>query len=134
MLYRVPLSFDRSAVSAGGQNLPLDPYFWGLWLGDGHAENTRISSSDPEIATWLQLYVDRLNSSVKEGAHRLYLAKYLAHKAGSRMENGYERNCDTFHYRIVCSEGGRYRCNPVLDGLRKLHLLNDKAAVFRRHI
>ncbi|KAJ8103409.1 hypothetical protein POJ06DRAFT_495 [Lipomyces tetrasporus] len=127
-LHRAPLSFDTSTVSAEAQNLPVDPYFLGLWLGDGHADNTRITSSDPEIAAWLQSYVDRLNGSVKNAGPKLCLAKRLNHKAGSRLENGYARKCDSFVYRITCPHGGaQLRYNPVLDGLRKLDILNNKS-------
>ncbi|KAJ8097960.1 hypothetical protein POJ06DRAFT_25949 [Lipomyces tetrasporus] len=128
-LYRAPLSIDLSTASTGPQDLPLDPYFLGLWLGDGHADNTRISSVDPEIIAWLQSYVHRLNRSAEEGAPMLHLAKSLSHTAGTKMRNGYVRNHDCFAYRIACSEGKgrRQGCNPVLEGLRKLGLLNNKS-------
>jgi len=31
------------------QNLPLDPYVLGVWLGDGHTRNPAVTSADPEI-------------------------------------------------------------------------------------
>ncbi|KAK9376385.1 uncharacterized protein V1513DRAFT_430213 [Lipomyces chichibuensis] len=127
LLYRAPLSFDLSTAFTDPQDLPLDPYFLGLWLGDGDAGRTRISSADPEIAAWLQSYVDRLNSSAKEGAPKLHLAKYLHHPAGRKIGNCGVTNIDTFMYSIACSEGNRPGCNPVLDGLRKLGLLHNKS-------
>ncbi len=33
--------------------LPIDPYFLGVWLGDGHSAGARFTSADPEIADHL---------------------------------------------------------------------------------
>jgi RecA/RadA recombinase len=52
-LYRVPVEFEA-------QRVPLDPYFLGLWLGDGNARTPAITTLDPEIVDWLQGYADRL--------------------------------------------------------------------------
>ncbi|KAK9248125.1 hypothetical protein V1506DRAFT_529946 [Lipomyces tetrasporus] len=41
------------------------------------------------------------------------------------MRNGHVANLDCFVYRIASS--GRPGCNPVLNSLRKLRLLNDKS-------
>ncbi|KAJ8098152.1 hypothetical protein POJ06DRAFT_296709 [Lipomyces tetrasporus] len=125
-LYRTPLVFHPSTLSAGPQALLVDPYFLGLWLGDGDAANTRITSSDPETPVWLKSYVDRLNSS-KQPDDNLYLAETLTHAAGTVMANGYRSNCDVFQYRIACLQlrPGKTN-NPVLDGLRRLGLLGNK--------
>ncbi|WP_432705959.1 replicative DNA helicase [Actinoallomurus iriomotensis] len=34
--------------------LPIPPYALGVWLGDGHTSNARITSADPEIAVHLE--------------------------------------------------------------------------------
>ena len=36
------------------QDLPLDAYALGIWLGDGHADGARFTSADPEIAMYLE--------------------------------------------------------------------------------
>lgn len=41
-LYRVPVEWPE-------QNLPVDPYIFGLWIGDGHSSNTVLTTMDPEL-------------------------------------------------------------------------------------
>ncbi|KAK9354982.1 hypothetical protein V1523DRAFT_406494 [Lipomyces doorenjongii] len=121
-LYRCPLAFDSSIATTGTQPLPVDPYFLGLWLGDGSVERAEITSSDPEIAVWLESYVERLNSST----HKLHLTKILKQAAGTRMANGYMTKIDGFAYRISRQGKWREQYNPVLTGLRELGMLQDK--------
>lgn len=47
-----------------GFNLPhrsvkIDPYYLGLWLGDGTAMNQRITTFDEEVVSWLKGYAER---------------------------------------------------------------------------
>ncbi|KAK9359186.1 hypothetical protein V1504DRAFT_458922 [Lipomyces starkeyi] len=76
-LYRARFAFDPSTVSADQRALPVDPYFLGLWLGDGTADNADMVAADfdRETPIWLQSYVDRLKSSRPPSARELYLAK-----------------------------------------------------------
>ncbi len=57
-LYRVPLKFDKKI-------LPVDPYFIGLWLGDGNSRDVRISCNDEETTEWLKGYAKKLNGNIK---------------------------------------------------------------------
>jgi replicative DNA helicase len=34
--------------------LPIEPYTFGAWLGDGHSEAARITSDDPELLTYIE--------------------------------------------------------------------------------
>ncbi|KAK9429821.1 hypothetical protein V1505DRAFT_373095 [Lipomyces doorenjongii] len=127
-LYRAPFVFDPSTVSADQRALPVDPYFLGLWLGDGTADNADIVAADfdHETEVWLRSYVDRLNSS--RPARDLELTKTLSSAAGSKLRNGYQTNSDCFVYRIAHKVGFRVAgANPVLHGLRKLGLHGDKS-------
>ena len=36
------------------ENIPVDPYFLGLWLGDGTSSNANITTMDPEILTFME--------------------------------------------------------------------------------
>ncbi|KAK9247267.1 hypothetical protein V1506DRAFT_512704 [Lipomyces tetrasporus] len=122
-LYRAPLAFDPS--SANSRALAVDPYFLGSWLGDGTASCAQITAAvfDPEIPVWLESYVDRLNSSRPPGANELYLARHLSSAVGTY------RNYDVFHYQIACPRGGPgHYSNPVLKGLQKLGVINNKRA------
>ncbi|KAK9373966.1 uncharacterized protein V1513DRAFT_485645 [Lipomyces chichibuensis] len=133
-LYRMPLAFDPSSVSSNQRDLPVDPYFLGLWIGDGNAANADIAGSDREIEIWLRSYVDRLNSSMP--SHDLVLTKELVHARGTEVIRGeyasnkvvYHRNKDVFRYRIATKVGFKIRgANPVLEGLRRLGISNDKS-------
>ncbi|KAK9369101.1 hypothetical protein V1509DRAFT_508763 [Lipomyces kononenkoae] len=120
-LYRCPLAFDSSMATTGTEPLPVDPYFLGLWLGDGSVGRAEISSSDPEIAVWLESYVERVNRS----GHKLHLSKYL-NKEATRMANGAVTNGDNFKYGISFQAKWGEQYNHVLTGLRELGILNDK--------
>jgi replicative DNA helicase len=50
----------KVAVEFAEQPLPIEPYFLGLWLGDGNSGDVRISSQDPEVAAYLAEYAQRL--------------------------------------------------------------------------
>lgn len=46
--YRTPLTFEKHQ-----ERLEIDPYYLGLWLGDGHSHATTITTGDPEIKSYL---------------------------------------------------------------------------------
>ncbi|GAB3767570.1 replicative DNA helicase [Spirosoma horti] len=50
----------KVAVDFPEQTVPLDPYFVGLWLGDGHSYSSRITNTDTEVIDYLQSYADNL--------------------------------------------------------------------------
>lgn len=43
----------RTGVNFEPQSVPLDPYFLGLWLGDGSSKNAEITTADKEIVEHL---------------------------------------------------------------------------------
>jgi len=58
--YKVPVEFEA-------QELPVDPYFLGVWLGDGASDNCRITGQDQEIIDYLHEYAATLNMQVTVG-------------------------------------------------------------------
>ncbi|KAK9352822.1 hypothetical protein V1523DRAFT_412773 [Lipomyces doorenjongii] len=135
-LHRAPPAFDPFTASADPQARPLDPYYLGLWLGDGTAVTTTIASSDAEIAVWLQSYVDRLNSS-RPPVDKLYLTKTLIAAAGKVLSNGdvSNRNLDVFWYRIACPRlGQESRITLFWMVFGNSASSATKAAVFLMHI
>lgn len=85
--------------------LPFDPYFFGIWLGDGHSLSSRITCSDKEIIDYLKQYADNL---------KLKLVKYTQ-----------KERCD--NYAITKGWQGKEENVFSLHGaLRKLNLLNNK--------
>ncbi|OYQ37661.1 replicative DNA helicase [Flavobacterium cyanobacteriorum] len=49
----------KVAVDFPEKELPLEPYYLGLWLGDGHSYSQRITNTDDEVIAYLQDYADR---------------------------------------------------------------------------
>lgn len=43
----------RTGVNFSSNEIPLDPYFLGAWLGDGTSDDTSITTADPEIKEWI---------------------------------------------------------------------------------
>ena len=49
------------AVDFPEKELEIEPYFLGLWLGDGTSSNVEIATQDSEIVNYLGKYADRLS-------------------------------------------------------------------------
>ena len=96
----------KEAVEFSEKNNVLEPYYLGLWLGDGHSYSQRITNIDPEIIDYLGQYAERLESQLVT----------------------YEQVDRTNNYSIVyrnkkfASEGQIF----VQDQLGKLNLLQNK--------
>jgi len=56
--FKVPIKFEDNT-------LLIEPYFLGLWLGDGCSRDVRIYNTDYEIVIYLNNYAKRLGLSVK---------------------------------------------------------------------
>ncbi len=60
----------RSGVDFLAQLVPLDPYFLGVWLGDGTATYPHITTMDPEIADYLELFAARMGVCLSQGPQK----------------------------------------------------------------
>lgn len=89
--WRVGVEFAHEAP------LPVDPYFVGLWVGDGTAASTAITTQDDEIVEYLYSYASSLS---------LRVAQYA-----------YGDACPA--YSIVNRKG---RSNALLDSMRSIGL------------
>ena len=47
------------------KRVKIEPYFLGLWLGDGDKKSVRITTQDQEVVNYLQEYSDRLGHKLK---------------------------------------------------------------------
>jgi Homing endonuclease len=63
------------------ESLPIDPYFMGLWLGDGHSRRVAITSMDAEIADFMSsfcmkndllLKVTEMGTTVRPNKAKMY--------------------------------------------------------------
>ena len=96
--YKVAVEFEEKA-------LPLDPYFLGVWLGDGASGNCRITGQDTEIIDYLHEYAGGLGMQVTTGV--------VADRCNS--------------YGITRGrQGGSLAQYSVQDELRQLSVLHNK--------
>lgn len=56
----------KVAVEFAARPVPIEPYFLGLWLGDGNTGDVRISTQDAEVVEYLQGYAERLGLGLRE--------------------------------------------------------------------
>lgn len=122
-LYRAPLKTENAFVTNEITNLPVDPYFLGLWLGNGKPDCASISTSDREISVWLNNYVDKLNETRPNGCKTMKLVDKIVSSSVNGMKNGSIHNSKVHNYTI-CTEDSYI--NPVYDGLQTLGLLGNK--------
>lgn len=57
--YRVGVEFEE-------KELPIEPYFLGVWLGDGTSRDVRITNPDKEIKNYLKKYSKKLHLNYNE--------------------------------------------------------------------
>ena len=80
------------------QDVLIDPYFLGLWLGDGGAHKIEITSNDHEIVSYIENYAKELSLKVTVNKNQ---------------------------YSITT--GNKKSKNPLVDKFRKYNLLNNKS-------
>lgn len=80
--------------------LPIDPYFLGVWLGDGTSTRPEITTGDREIEAFIRGYAVGMGVSVT-----------------ARPGTG----CNSFSLTTA-----RWRSSPVFEGLRDLDLFGNK--------
>ena len=59
----------KVAVELPEKTVPIEPYFLGLWLGDGASESVRVTTGDEEVVSYLRDYAARLGLVVSVDAH-----------------------------------------------------------------
>ncbi|MDZ7705017.1 MAG: replicative DNA helicase [Trueperaceae bacterium] len=54
----------KVAIELPSLPVPVEPYFLGLWLGDGATDSVRVTTSDSEVVDYLYGYAERLGMHV----------------------------------------------------------------------
>lgn len=98
-------SYKPAIIHRVEKDVYLEPYFLGLWLGDGFANTTSIISMDKEIIDYLYEYADKNNLSI------------------NKFERDWEK-ADV--YKLNRPLVNRTKKNELLEGLRKYDLINNK--------
>lgn len=105
-LYHVPIDWPE-------QSIALDPYFLGLWLGDGHSTVPAITTPDKEVVEHIEKIAGQYGLNVKISAKPNNKAKtyFLTHgRRGLGRGNGIRGNGP----------------NPILDLLREYNVFGNK--------
>lgn len=96
--YKVGVEFDEQPV-------PLDPYFLGLWIGDGTSTSTDITTMDTEIVNYLYDYSRKMN------------VRFVDRQSTTSGK------ASTF---ALVGESFVEGSNPIRTGLKELNLINNK--------
>ena len=96
--YRTEISFPK-------RDTLINPYFLGVWLGDGLSSGPRISNSEPEIIEFLEDYANENELVLRQHSHK-------------------EGLCQT--YGITTGQQGGVVINPLLNLMRSFNLINNK--------
>lgn len=99
---------NNQAVPYSHRDLPIDPYFLGLWLSDGSERDTGITSADEEIVQYVYEHAKNLNLNI-----RVSEKKNQSNKANT-------------YYSTTGKIFGNKDSNILLTNLRNLNLLLNK--------
>lgn len=97
----------RTKINFNSKQVPLDPYFIGLWLGDGTSASPAITTADTEVVQYLKSFASIYNLFLKKTADS---GKSSTYSITSGKEPGQKKS-------------GR---NPVRNILKDLNLINNK--------
>lgn len=96
----------RAAVDfpSGTAGLPVEPYFLGLWLGDGNSHNATITTGDHEAMTYVVEHAERVGMRASVAANNCGSVSMLTQGLTRRGRGG----------------------TPLMNSLRSLGVINDK--------
>ena len=97
LLYRMPVNYKH-------QDVEIDPYFLGLWLGDGTSTKTSITTADAEI-------VDFIYETAKKNNLRVHINYHVDNKS------------NTYSINSGMNGGKSY---PIRDSFKKYNLFSNK--------
>lgn len=90
--YKVGVDFEERLLS-------IDPYFLGIWLGDGRKATVAVTNEDPEVIEYMADYAHRLNLQFNQWDHNTFA-----------INRGPCRSCS----------------NPLLEAFQRYNLLFNK--------
>jgi len=95
----------RSKIKFKNKKIHLDPYFLGIWLGDGSAKGPQITTEDKEIEDFIYSFAKKNNASVSID---------------------YKNNRNTKTFKLVYGDRFYFGPNKILNLLRKYNLIKNK--------
>lgn len=71
------LKLLKTGVEFSKKELPLDPYLFGTWLGDGSSKDASITTMDEEILDYWKLFAKNNNLNIRSGKNVLEINREL---------------------------------------------------------
>lgn len=102
-LYRVSVDYPYKEIC-------VDPYFMGLWIGDGGTNRTSITTSDDVIINYLYSYAEELGLDININTH--------------------ENNKSNTYILTSGNKGGKPDRNVLLNNMRKYGLITGNEKKF----
>jgi len=100
----------RTGIEFKYQSVPLDPYFLGIWLGDGTASYSSITTMDQEVVDYCKNLVEKMGM--------------LLNKRKDNHSGKASTYCLVSKARVA--KGLPREHNPIMMALRSLDLLDNK--------
>lgn len=100
--------YKSTCIDFDCTEVPIDPYFLGLWLGDGSSESASITTMDTEIREYLYAFASKCGLTIRV-------------KFGSRTAPTYNLTRSKF----TRNAGDEWR-NPLRAGLVSCNVLHNK--------
>lgn len=97
----------KTKVSFNTKDVTIEPYFLGLWLGDGTSDNVGVTTADTEIKEYIENY-----------------GRFL----GMETRVTYQLNNASNVYTIT--SGNKINNNPLLTNMQKYNLIGNKHIPF----
>lgn len=94
----------KTSIDFNYQDVPIEPYLLGLWLGDGKSDSSRIYTQDNEIIEYLEEYAETSSQSISV----------------------YQEKDKCPAYTITRGRSQKARNESVQAKLRELDVLNNK--------
>lgn len=90
----------------------IEPYFLGIWLGDGHSDHAGITTIDKEISNYIIEYSKKYNHRIRISGkdNTLALEYHIVGEKGELKEDGHVKTYP----------------NEILKGLNNLNVINNK--------
>jgi replicative DNA helicase len=91
----------KTSLDFAEQEVPIDPYLCGVWLGDGSSRVPAITSMDKEIVDYIYDYADKNNLNVRVETKSNYSNKAKTYYlVGNTTANQFVRNDNVFNYAL----------------------------------
>ena len=105
----------------------IDPYFLGLWLGDGNCSSMGITTMDDEISEYIINYSNSFNLGIRiehkaNGKASTYFMSNLRENKQNADTSSYHINYESYNHLTLKGQ----RTNKIWNRIKKLNLKNNK--------